>query len=166
MIIGYNNNELATIEINVKDGKLTISGVIGEFMHEDDLYDSIDDFFENVDMESEFGYMADEKELLYEEREEFLENLWNELKDNSYPYEIYRYYNPMVMTCHTAGQCNDEIKKMVPLIPLNHFNFIMAMWEDNHLNDISLKNQKYLGLIEKNYDEQQVLEKVMKIFNE
>ena len=34
MIIGYNDNELATIKINVESSKLTIFGVIGEFMHE------------------------------------------------------------------------------------------------------------------------------------
>ena len=129
------------------------------------LYDLVDEFFENIDLEDEFGYIVDEKEIYDDEREEILEDLKNELQDNSYPYEIYKYYDPMVMTCHTAGQCNDEIKNMTSLIPQIHFKFIMDVWANNQLKEISLQDQRFLSLIEKTYDESKVLEKLMKIFN-
>ena len=128
------------------------------------LYDLVDEFFENIDLEDEFGYIVDEKEIYDDEREEILEDLKNELQDNSYPYEIYKYYDPMVMTCHTAGQCNDE-KNMTSLIPQIYFKFIMDVWANNQLKEISLQDQRFLSLIEKTYDESKVLEKLMKIFN-
>lgn len=174
MIIAYKNNEIAEVEIRINNDRLTISGTIGQFLHEDNLYDNIEDFWDEINLESEFGYMADDQVNIYElnedeiedERAEYLEGLKQELKDNHYPYEIHKWFSFWVMTCECVGQCKEEIKNMIPIINKSDFEVIMSFWEKDHLKEISSINQKLLVHIMKKYDQDEIIDKLVEIFDE
>jgi len=208
MLIAHDKENVAEIEIEIKDKKLSISGTIGDFIQEDKLNNLVYDYWYNINLEDEFGYMADDiigsepseddiesyiddsiivwadNEIDYtdeyqnaydeaydkayddlkEKRLEYLEGLKEELIEDSYPFEVYNWYNDYVMTLHTCGQCDDEIREMIPLIDQGDFNYIMDMWTQNHLKEITPEIEKNLNSIMNRYNETQIIDKLIEVF--
>ncbi len=176
MFIGYNKecNDIASIEISIVNHKLGISGVIGEFMHEDKLYELIEDYFNDLDIESEYGYLVDDmyNDVLYDcddedyddLRLECLEDLKDNLmNDNVYPYEVDKWLNPYVHTLHTVGQCYDEIARMMPLLNQGDFNYILDVWKNNQLDIISPETEDTINHIILRYDDDLMIEKIIEL---
>ncbi|GAH03983.1 unnamed protein product, partial [marine sediment metagenome] len=67
-----------------------MSGHCGMITTRDDLDKMVDDYWKHTDVEDEFGYLADEKDLTGEERKGFLETVERELREQDFPYEPYQ----------------------------------------------------------------------------
>lgn len=206
MLVAYSKNEnrIADIKITIKDKKLSICGTIGMFTSEDNLNDLVNDYWDGLDLESEYGYLCDDvigtepddydidsfidhdslpdindedyddayddaydeaygkaNEILQTQRSEYLESLKTDLMNESYPYEIYRYIDDYVMTLDTCGQCDDEIRNMMPVIDSGNFNFIMSVWKKYHLKKITPEIEDTLRSIMNRYNESQIVSKLI-----
>ena len=135
----------------LKEGGLefTSSGHEGELI-EESVFDKMkEDYWENTDLESDFGHLADEQKLAEgsSTRTKYLESVKEELqRDSDYPFERMgdytingKYY---VATMDSAGQILDQIKPndVISLIPKADLKFILNTWKKYHL--ASIRNQQ------------------------
>lgn len=142
--------EYLAIEYNRRgrEDYFSLSGSSGRVASMTDLEESSKEYFDQIDMEDEYGYMADESHITGKKaRKEYLRQLKEDLSsgDNwAFPEEI-NYdigeidYNgtPYYATLSGIGQMTEEFKRATPLIPKDDYNFIMEMWEKYHLKKSS-----------------------------
>lgn len=150
----HRNPHLYCLDIELRETKeggleFTSSGHDGELIEESVFEKMIENYWENTDLESDFGHMADEQKIAEgsSARTEYLESVKEELqRDTDYPFERMgdytingKYY---VATMDSAGQILDSIKPndVISLIPKADLKFIISTWKKYHL--ASMRNQK------------------------
>ena len=131
-----------SLELNRRGDSLTISGTCGTVLTRKAVDKQVEDYWHNMDVEDEYGYLADEQELEdKEERERFFQNLERDLKEDDYPFEISKEFwnseikDDVVFDVDSAGQVDDDVCKSGIKTVGNpmHLAAICNIWKKHHL---------------------------------
>lgn len=145
------------LDIHYYDGEegkeLAISGDVGYVMTQENMEKAVEDHWENVNLEDEYGYMADEQRLSGERRKQFLEGLARDLKEENYPFQITEYFNvnstDYVYDESGGGQNRNDFKHqgLVSLIKKGDLEYVLKAWDEYHLKPTPAKVITLLNII-------------------
>jgi hypothetical protein len=139
---GYNGSppQYVAIEAGMEHYGFSIHGSTGELVREKALDDIHEEWRESIDVEEEYGYMADESGVPDDERKDWLERILDSMEWPE-PIEINYDIQPVDVdgeeyyaTFQSAGQVMNSVEKInAPLIPMQDIDFIMKTWKKYHM---------------------------------
>jgi hypothetical protein len=167
-------NSLHAVKVCLRKSKIkgrkefSATGIMGEIGKIDKFLEWNEEYMKDLDMEDEYGYLADEQKIFdKEEREKYLESLrWQLIESGDFPTEISHEneYEDYTITYSSGGQNLDDVnsKDFHPLIAKSDLDFIMDLWHKKHLKPITKNDEKRLNKIADKYDYDELWEKAIK----
>lgn len=145
-VVSFNpeDSRYCGLELSRYGKQLTISGSCGTVTTRKNLDNQVKEYWEDKDLEDEWGYMADEQGITdKDERKRMLQSLANQLQQEDYPFEVHEeiyipeIHDDVVFDVDSGGQVDSEVcRRGVNAVgSAIHLESICKIWNKYHLKD-------------------------------